>query len=101
MMDTITVSPSRLRSRLPGSARVAVPLLVVALSLAGAAIARHSVAVDRRAAAHRRATREGLRLQEQLGRARAFAVGLGNALAGEAVPSRRRFAALQGSATGT
>jgi PAS domain S-box-containing protein len=44
---------------------------------------------------------QALEVRGQLERARAFAVGLGNALAGERVPNGRRFAALEGSATTT
>jgi PAS domain S-box-containing protein len=42
-----------------------------------------------------------LEVQGQLERARAFAIGLGNALEGERVPDARRFAQLEGSATTT
>ena len=87
--------------RSTGSARVAVPLLVVLLSLAGYLVTTHSVQAERRAAAQRRAEAAGLQAQALLERARAFAVGLGNALEGEPVPDGRRFAALQGSAATT
>ncbi|HWH93024.1 MAG TPA: PAS domain S-box protein [Baekduia sp.] len=61
----------------------------------------YSIAGDRRADAQRHAAIERVRLQSPLGRVRAFAAGLGAALAGEPRPDRRRFAALQGSAAGT
>jgi PAS domain S-box-containing protein len=87
--------------RSTGSARVAVPVLVVLLSVAGYLVTTHAVSAERRTAAERRAAADGLQVQALLARARAFAVGLGNALEGERVPDRRRFAALQGSATTT
>jgi PAS domain S-box-containing protein len=82
-------------------ARVAVPLLVVVLSLAGFVITRRAVGDERGNAAHRRAAGQVLEIQGQLERARAFAIGLGNALDGDPVPDGRRFAALQGSAATT
>jgi PAS domain S-box-containing protein len=87
--------------RSTGFARVAVPLLVVLLSLVGFVGTTHSVDAERGAAAHRRAHVEALQVDGLLEQARAFAVGLGNALAGEPVPDGKRFAALEGSATTT
>jgi PAS domain S-box-containing protein len=84
-----------------GSARVAVPLLVVLLSVAGLVVTTLAVNDERRDSAHRRAEVQALAVQGQLERARAFAVGLSNALQGEPVPNGRRFAALEGSATTT
>jgi PAS domain S-box-containing protein len=87
--------------RFTGSARVAVPLLVVLLSVAGFVVTTRAVSDERGNAAHRRAEVQALEVQGQLERARAFAIGLGNALVGERVPDGRRFAALEGSATTT
>jgi PAS domain S-box-containing protein len=84
-----------------GSARGAVPLLVVLLSVAGFIVTTVAVRDERGNAAHRRAAVQALEVQGQLERARAFAIGLGNALEGEPVPNGRRFAALEGSATTT
>jgi len=87
--------------RSPGFARWAVPLLVVLLSLAGFVVTTRAVSDERRNAAQRRAAAQSLEVQGQLDRARAFAIGLGNALEGERVANGRRFAALEGSATTT
>jgi PAS domain S-box-containing protein len=89
--------------RLPstGFARVAVPLLVVLLSVAGFAFTTQAADDERGDAAHRRADMQALEVQGQLERARAFAIGLGNALQGESAPNSRRFAALEGSAATT
>jgi PAS domain S-box-containing protein len=84
-----------------GTARVAVLLLVLLLSGAGLLFTTHAVGDERNDAAHRRTGDQALEIQGQLERARAFAIGLGNALAGERVPNGRRFAALEGSATTT
>ena len=84
-----------------GSARVAAPLLVVALCVAGFVVTTRAVGHERETAAHRRAETHALEVQAQLERIRAFAIGLGNALEGERVPDGRRFAALQGSASTT
>jgi PAS domain S-box-containing protein len=78
-----------------------VALLVVLLSVAGFVVTTGAVDEERANAAHRRAAVQALEVQRQLQRARAFAIGLGNALEGERVPNGRRFAALEGSATTT
>jgi PAS domain S-box-containing protein len=83
------------------STRVAVPLLVVLFSVAGFLVSKRAVDAERGNVAHQRAEVQALQAQGQLERARAFAVGLGNALAGEPVPDGSRFAALEGSATTT
>jgi PAS domain S-box-containing protein len=82
-----------------GFARVGVPALIALLSLAGFVVTTRAVSRDRQNAAHRRVEVEALAVQGQLQHARASAIALSNALAGEAVPSARRFAALVGSAT--
>jgi PAS domain S-box-containing protein len=87
--------------RSSGAARLAVPLLVVVLSVAGFFVTKRAVGDERGNAAHRRAEVQALEVQGQLERARAFAIGLGNALVGERVPDGRRFAALEGSAATT
>jgi PAS domain S-box-containing protein len=84
-----------------GFARVAVPLLIVLLGVAGFVVTARAVSRDRQDAAERRAHVQALAVHDQLERARASAIALGNALGGEAVPSGRRFAALVGSATAT
>jgi PAS domain S-box-containing protein len=87
--------------RSTGSARVAVPLLVVLLSVAGFVVTNRAVGEERANAAHRRAEAQAVEVQGQLQRVRAFAIGLANALQSEPVPNARRFAALEGSATTT
>jgi PAS domain S-box-containing protein len=87
--------------RFTASARVAVPLLVVLLSVTGFVVTTRTARDERANAAHRRAGVQALEVQGQLERARAFAIGLANALEGERVPGGRRFAALQGSAATT
>src|SRR4051795_9079287 len=99
-----TVNANRARPgglRSSGSARVAVPLLVVLLSLAGFVVTTRAVHDERANAARRTAAVQALEIHGQLERARAFAIGLGNALVGEPAPNARRFAALQGSAATT
>jgi PAS domain S-box-containing protein len=78
-----------------------VPLLVVLLSVVGFGVTTRAVGDERGNAAHRRAAIQALEVQGQLERARAFAIGLGNALEGERVPDGRRFVALEGSAATT
>jgi PAS domain S-box-containing protein len=87
--------------RSTGSARLAVPLVVVLLSATGFVVTTRAVDDERGNAAHRRAEVQAQEVRAQLERARAFAIGLGNALEGEPVPDDRRFAALVGSATTT
>jgi PAS domain S-box-containing protein len=89
------------RLRRAPSARVAVPLLVAVLSVAGLLVTEHVIHADRRAAASRRADVDTLQTRELLERARSFGVGLAGALEGERAPDRRRFAALDGSAAST
>jgi PAS domain S-box-containing protein len=87
--------------RSAGSARIAVPLVVILLSVGGYLVTMRAVDAERGNVAHRQAEAKALEVQGQLERARAFAVGLANALQGEPVPNGRRFAALEGSATTT
>jgi hypothetical protein len=89
------------RLRSTGSARVAVPLLVALLSVAGFVVTMRAVREEGENVAHRQAEVQALEVHGQLERARAFAIGLGNALEGERAPNDRRFAALEGSATAT
>jgi PAS domain S-box-containing protein len=77
------------------------PALIVVLSVAGYLMTAAMIRGDRDDAAARRAEVESVRTQAVLGRARAYLVSLGNALAAERAPSARRFALLQGSAAGT
>jgi PAS domain S-box-containing protein len=69
--------------------------------VAGFVVTTRAGSEERGNAAHRQAAAQALEVQGQLERARAFAIGLGNALEGERVPDGRRFAALEGSATTT
>ena len=87
--------------RSAASGRVAVPLIVVLLSVAGFIAAKRAVDSDRRDTAQRRAETDAQQIRGLLERAGTFAVGLGNALQGERAPDRRRFQALVGSATTT
>src|SRR4051794_12494965 len=91
--------PGWLRST--ASARVLAPLVVILLSVAGFLVTTRAVSDERRNAAHRRADLQAHEVQGQLERARAFAIGLANALEGERTPSERRFTALAGSAATT
>ncbi len=86
-----------LRSGVPG--RIAVALLVVVLSLVGFFVIKHAVDADRRATSRRQAKTDAQQIRGLLERGGSYAVGLGNALAGEPVPNGRRFAALVGSTT--
>jgi PAS domain S-box-containing protein len=97
------VKTARLRGhRFAGPARLAAPVLVVALlSGAGFVLTTHAVDADRDRATQRRADLAAQQVRGALERARTFAVGLGSALEGERAPSGRRFAALEGSATAT
>ena len=74
---------------------------MVLLSLAGFAVTTRAVRDERANAARRTAELQALEIHGQLERARAFSIGLANALVGEATPNPRRFAALQGSAATT
>ncbi len=78
--------------------RVAVPVVVVVLSVAGFIVATHAANVDRRATAERQAKTDAEQIAGLLERAGSLDVGVANALAGERVPNRRRFQALVGSA---
>jgi PAS domain S-box-containing protein len=82
--------------------RLVAPLGVIAvLSLAGVVTTTRAVRADREHAAQHRAAVDAQEIRNALERARAFAVGLGNALEGEPTPNARRFAALEGSAAAT
>ena len=90
------------RSRWSGRTRLLIPLLVVvALSAAGYLITTESIDRDREDAAMRRAQLDSIRAQGVLSGARAYVVGLANALASEPAPSAHRFAQLQGTAAGS
>src|SRR3954469_9674963 len=81
--------------------RWALPALILVLSVAGYVLTTSTVRRDRDHAAAERAAVESVRTEAGRERARAYLVSLGGALAGEPVPSARRFAQLQGSAAGT
>jgi PAS domain S-box-containing protein len=74
---------------------------VVVLGVAGFVVTTRAVNEERGSAAHRLAERRLVEIQGQLEQARAFAIGLANALEGERVPDGRRFTALLGSAATT
>jgi len=83
-------------------ARRAAPLaVIVGIAVAGGVATTHAVDTDRDRADQRRAELTARDVRSALDRVRTFAVGLGSALQGEPVPSRRRFGELVGSATGT
>ena len=77
------------------------PALIVVLGVAGYLVTSETIQRDQDAAASRRAELVSVRTQGLLARARAYVVGLGNALAGEPAPSQRRFAQLEGSTVGS
>jgi PAS domain S-box-containing protein len=83
-----------------GPARLMLALVLV-LSIAGFVVTRHGVDQEREREATRRAQLDSVHTQQLLQNARAYVVGLGNALGGEPVPSARRFAQLQGTAAGS
>lgn len=87
--------------RFAGRARLAPLVLVVALSMTGYLVTSSSVRNDRDRATARRAQLESVRTRGLLNSARAYVVGLGNALAGEPAPANHRFAQLQGTAAGS
>ena len=80
---------------------MAVPLLVVFLSVAGFIVTRRAVNADRDTAAQRRAQIDGQQIRGLLDDATNFGVGLASALQSERAPSAGRFAALEGSAAAT
>lgn len=87
--------------RSAASGRVAVPLLVAVLSVAGFIVVKRAVDADRQNTANRQAETDAQQVRALLERAGTFAVGLGNALQGERAPDARRFDALVGGATTT
>src|SRR4051794_6793590 len=89
---------SRLRSA--GSFGLALPLLIVLLSLVGYVITSETIRRDRNSDAARRVEVDTVGAQIILGRARAYVVGLGNILAGEPVPGQHRFVQLAGGTAG-
>ncbi|MCW3014700.1 MAG: hypothetical protein JWO02_1792 [Solirubrobacterales bacterium] len=70
------------------------------LSASGYVVATEVIRSDRDAAATRRAQVQRVQVLGLLERARAYVVGLDNALAGEPLPQQRRFAQLEGSTAG-
>ncbi len=89
---------SRLRSA--GSFGLALPLLIVLLSLVGYVVTSETIRRDRDSDAARRVEVDTVGVQVILGRARAYVVGLGNILAGEPVPGQQRFVQLAGGTAG-
>ena len=90
-----------LRRRSAGSFRLALPTLIVGLSLAGFVVTSATIGRDRAAAAERRAELESVRTQGALGRLRAYVHGLESVLASEPAAAQRNFARLAGSAAGS
>jgi PAS domain S-box-containing protein len=80
--------------RSAGSLRIALPVLIVLLSVGGYLLTSRTVRDDRDAAASRRAQVETVRTQEVLGRARVYIAGLGTVLAGEPGPGQADFTRL-------
>jgi hypothetical protein len=89
------------RRRSAGSFRLALPALIVGLSVAGFVVTSATIGRDREAAAKRRAELESVRTQGALGRLRAYVDGLGSVLASEPVAAQRRFARLAGGTAGS
>jgi PAS domain S-box-containing protein len=87
-------------NRFAGVFRLALPALIVLLSVVGFLVANATIRGDRDAAAERRSQLQSVRVQSLLGRARAYVAGLGNVLASEPVPAQRRFAQLVADTTG-
>src|SRR5690348_16416407 len=79
-------------------AGVAVPLIVLLLSVAGFVITTRLVDADRSAAAHRSAESSAAQVRGLLQQAQTFSTGLASALEGEPVRTAGRFKALAGSA---
>src|SRR3954463_9419418 len=89
---------SRLRSA--GSFGLALPLLIVLLSLVGYVVTSETIRRDRNSDAARRVEVDTVGAQIILGRARAYVVGLGNILAGEPGPGPQRFVQMAGGTAG-
>jgi PAS domain S-box-containing protein len=87
--------------RASNPARLALPVLIVLLGIAGYLVMDVTIRGDRKAAAARRAQIESVRADGVLARARAYVAGLGGVLAGEQRPSQRRFSKLVGSTAST
>jgi PAS domain S-box-containing protein len=83
-----------LRRRSAGSFRLALPTLIVGLSVAGFVVTSATIGRDREAAAKQRAELESVRTQGALGRLRAYVDGLASVLATEPAADQRRFARL-------
>jgi PAS domain S-box-containing protein len=90
----------RSRIRSAGSFGLALPLLIVLLSLVGYVVTSETIRRDRNSDAARRVEVDTVGAQIILGRARAYVVGLGNILAGERVPGQQRFVQLAGGTAG-
>jgi PAS domain S-box-containing protein len=81
--------------------RLALPALIVVLSVVGYLVANATVRGDRDAAAERRSQLESVRTQSLLARARAYVASLGTVLASEPVTGQRRFAQLVAGTAGS
>jgi PAS domain S-box-containing protein len=86
--------------RAAGSFGLALPLLILLLSGAGYVVTSETIRSDRDADVARRAEVDTTSAEVILGRARAYVIGLGTILAGEPVPSQRRFVQLAGGTAG-
>jgi PAS domain S-box-containing protein len=83
-----------------GSFGLALPLLIVLLSGVGYVVTSETIRSDRDADVARRMEVDTVGAEVILGRARAYVMGLGRILAGEPVPSQRRFVQLAGGTAG-
>jgi PAS domain S-box-containing protein len=86
--------------RAAGSFGLPLPLLIVLLSGAGYVVTSETTRSDRDADVARRVEVDSVGAEVILGRARAYVMGLGRILAGEPVPSERRFVQLAGGTAG-
>ena len=83
-----------------GSVGLGLPLLIVLLSGAGYAVTSATIRSDRNSDAARRIEVDTAAAQVALGRAQAYAIGLGKILADEPVPGQQRFVQLAGGTAG-
>jgi PAS domain S-box-containing protein len=83
------------------SVRVAVLVVIAALSAGGYFVTSRTIRNDRKAESVRRANVESIRLGALLDRARASVVGLGTVLGDEPFASQRRFSELVGGTSGS
>jgi PAS domain S-box-containing protein len=85
--------------RSAGFFRFALPALIVLLGAVGYVLTSQTISSDRDGAVERRVQVESIRTRGLLERARAYVAGLGTVMAGEPVPSQRRFTELVAGTT--